>query len=170
MVKVRMDPALAPRFDPSDVVQEALLEADAELDEYVLVRPVAFYPWLRQIAWERLLRLRDEHLKAQKRSVMREATAQLGLSQESVTCLVGRLADNLPTPSEQMVRSELRRRIQEGLASLRPRDREILELLYLEQLKTGEVADVLEISAGNVRARHLRALQRLARTLQNDGS
>ena len=131
-----------------------------------MTQPIGFYPWLRQLAWERLVRLREVHLDARKRSVAREATAALGLRHESVTCLVGRLADNVPTPSEQMVKSELRRRIRLGLESLRPRDREILELLYLEQLKTAEVADVLEISAGNVRARHLRALQRLARTLQ----
>ena len=44
MVKLRMDPCLAPRFDPSDVVQEALLMANAQMDDYLRNRPVALYP------------------------------------------------------------------------------------------------------------------------------
>ena len=67
-----------------------------------------------------------------------------------------------------MIRSEVRQRIRAGLDSLRSRDREVLELLYLEQLKTPEVADVLEISPGNVRARHFRALKRLTQMLYDD--
>lgn len=167
MVTMRMDPCLAPRFDPSDVVQETLIVADARLEDYLRSRVVAFYPWLRKLATERLIRLREEHLQAKKRSVRREIRADLALSNESVSCLAGRLADNVPSPSENMVRDELRRRIHTSLKSLRPKDREILELLYLEQLKTAEVADVLEISPGNVRARHFRALNRLAQMLEN---
>src|SRR4051794_25150155 len=51
MVALRLDRRLAARADPSDVVQEALLEAAARLDEYLRSRPIPFYPWLRRIAW-----------------------------------------------------------------------------------------------------------------------
>ncbi len=46
MVSVRMDRRLAARFDPSDVVQEALLAAHQKLSEYLEERPIPFYPWL----------------------------------------------------------------------------------------------------------------------------
>jgi RNA polymerase sigma-70 factor (ECF subfamily) len=42
MVGVRIDPALAARVDPSDVVQEALAEAHRTLDAYLRDRPLPF--------------------------------------------------------------------------------------------------------------------------------
>ena len=44
--------------------------------------------------------------------------------------------------------------------------REVIELLYLEQLKPKEVADVLQISQPTVWTRHLRAIRRLTRVLE----
>src|SRR5207248_2646216 len=57
MVAVRLDRRVAPRVDPSDVVQEALFEADRRLPEYLREHPLPFYPWLRRIAWERLVKI-----------------------------------------------------------------------------------------------------------------
>ena len=54
MVAVRLDRRLAARVDPADVVQEALLEAAARLDEYLRDPPIPFYPWLRRIAWDQI--------------------------------------------------------------------------------------------------------------------
>ena len=64
MVAVRLDRRLAARVDPSDVVQEALAEAARELADYLRERPLPFYPWLRQFAWERLLQLHRRHIAA----------------------------------------------------------------------------------------------------------
>ena len=47
MVTVRMDPRLKSRIDPSDVVQEALMDASRMLPEYLRDRPLPYYPWLR---------------------------------------------------------------------------------------------------------------------------
>ena len=66
MVAVRMDPRLAARLDPSDVVQEALMEASRRLAEYCRGRPVPFYPWLRRIAWERLVEMHRQFLASQR--------------------------------------------------------------------------------------------------------
>ncbi|HEY7423921.1 MAG TPA: hypothetical protein VH682_06715 [Gemmataceae bacterium] len=44
MVAVRMDRRLAARVDPSDVVQDALLDAARHLDDYLRQRPMPFYP------------------------------------------------------------------------------------------------------------------------------
>ena len=49
---------------------------------------------------------------------------------------------------------------------LRPREREVLVLIYLEQLSTQESAAVLGITVKAVMARHTRALLRLRARLE----
>jgi len=52
MVAVRMDSRLARRVDPSDVVQETLAEAAVKLPDYLLNRPIPFYPLASSIGLE----------------------------------------------------------------------------------------------------------------------
>ena len=168
MVAVRMDPRLAPRFDPSDVVQEALVDASRKLPAYLRDRPILFYPWIRQIAWERLVHLQARHLRAQKRSVNREVPWDPRLSDESVLRLAERFASSGTSPSAQAIRAEVRLRVRAALEELPDRDRELLTLRYLEQLATAEIAAVLGISQGAVKTRHFRAVQRLQKLLQDE--
>lgn len=49
LVAYRLDPRLAARVDPSDVVQEALADASRKLSDYLERRPLPYYPWLRQL-------------------------------------------------------------------------------------------------------------------------
>ena len=55
MVHLRLDPRLAARLDPSDVVQDTLAEAHKRLAAYAQDRQIPFYPWLRAIAWDKLV-------------------------------------------------------------------------------------------------------------------
>ena len=161
MVAVRLDRRLAARFDPSDVVQEALLDADQRLSDYLEQRPLPFYPWLRQLAWERLLKLKQRHLTARKRSAHREERQAFALPDASALELAQRLVSQGTSPSNRLLRDEVRGRVQAALVRLPEGDREVLVLRYLEQLSMGEVAAVLEITEGAVKMRHTRALGRL---------
>jgi RNA polymerase sigma-70 factor (ECF subfamily) len=166
MVAVRLDRRLAARVDPSDVVQEALADAARKLDTYLRERPLPFYPWLRRLAWERLVKLHQRHITAGKRSVTREAHP--ALPDESAMELARRLFAPGGSPSHQVLRQELHGRVQAALGQLAERDREVLVLRYLEQLSTAETAAVLGITTGAVKVRHLRALERLRRLLADD--
>jgi RNA polymerase sigma-70 factor (ECF subfamily) len=165
MIAVRMDRRLAARIDPSDVVQEALADAAQQLSDYLRAPPLPFYPWLRQLAWERLIDLHRRHLHAQKRSVRREEPGLFDLSDESAVQLARRLLARGSSPSQRLLEDELRRRVQNALAQLPSRDREVLVLRNLEQLSTRETAAVLGATEGAVKVRHLRALERLRRLL-----
>ncbi len=167
MIAIRMDPQLRVRVDPSDVVQEALAEATRKLPDYLRKRPIPLYPWLRQIAWEWLVRLRERHVKAQKRSVYREARPELALPDESVVQLVNHLVDGAAGPSELCLRKEMQERVRAALDVMKPSDREVLVMWYLEQLTPGEIAAVLDLSESGVRSRHRRALMRLTRVLND---
>jgi RNA polymerase sigma-70 factor (ECF subfamily) len=161
MVVVRMDHRLARRFDPSDVVQEAIAEASRKLPNYLCDRPLPFYPWLRRLAWQRLVDLYRQHVQAQRRSVTREQEAVMEMSDRSALLLADRLASSQSSPSRQIIQRELRQRTRDALDRLRLADREVLVLMYLEQLYVAETSAVLGISEKAVTMRHLRALDRL---------
>jgi RNA polymerase sigma-70 factor (ECF subfamily) len=168
MVAVRLDRRVAARVDPSDVVQEALADAARKLSAYVRDRPLPFYPWLRRLAWERLVKVHRRHLRTRRRSTAQEEPGLLNLPDESVAELAQRLVSSASSPSRQLLRAEMRQRVLDALAALSERDREVLVLRYLEQLSTRETAEVLEISEGAVKVRHLRALERIRRLLGDE--
>jgi RNA polymerase sigma-70 factor (ECF subfamily) len=161
MVAVRIDPRLAARVDPSDVVQETLAEAAHKLPEYLRRRPLAFYPWLRRIAWDKLVDMHTRHVAAQKRSVTRETPIHLDLSDHSTMQLIDQLAASGTSPSRRLLLKEMRERVREALQQLSPRDREVLVLRHLEQLTLKETAQVLGITEAAVQSRYRRAVERL---------
>jgi RNA polymerase sigma-70 factor, ECF subfamily len=165
MVAVRIDRRLAARVDPSDVVQEALFDAARELPEYLARRPVPFYPWLRQLAWERLVELHRRHIAAQKRSVAREELQSLHLPDESALDLANSLIARGRSPISHLLLQEQRERVRRALTGLGPRDQEILVLRHLEQLSIAEIAAILDIREGTVKTRLLRALVRFRELL-----
>jgi RNA polymerase sigma-70 factor (ECF subfamily) len=168
MVALHLDRRVNARVDPSDVVQEALADAAAKLSGYLRDRPLPFYCWLRRLAWERLVKLHQHHLRARKRSALREEQPLPHLNDESALELARRLASSVSCPSRNLLRKELRRRVQTALAALPERDREVLALRYLEQPSTKEIAAILETTEGAVKTRHLRALGRLHDLLDSD--
>ena len=167
MIGVRLDRRLSARIDPSDVVQEVLIDANNKLDHYLRNPPLPFYPWLRQIAWQRLVKIHQHH-HARKRGVTRENAGMLDLPDESAGNLAERLAASGTSPSRHVLRQELRLQVRRALGRFGERDREVLVLRYLEQMSLREIASVLGTSEGAVKSRHARALLRLEALLGND--
>lgn len=169
MVAIHMDRRAAARFDPSDVVQDALLDAQRELAAYLRDRPLPFYPWLRQLTWEQLLRYHRRHVHAQMRSIRREQHSGDQWTEQARHELADYLAESVTSPSARFLREELHQRVMSALARLSDRDREILTLRFLERLSQLETAAVLGITEGSVNMRQLRALARLRQMLQVPG-
>jgi RNA polymerase sigma-70 factor (ECF subfamily) len=170
LVALRMDRRLAARLDPSDLVQEVLAEAERRLDDYLRRRPLPFFPWLRQLAADRLADAHRRHVQAARRSIAREEHALAGLPPGSAEELAARLVGSGTGPSEAIRREELQRRVQAALAALSEPDREVLLLRHLEQLPAREVAAMLGLSEAAVKSRALRAMQRLRALLGNEHS
>src|SRR3954471_20574232 len=118
MVAVRMDRQLAARLDPSDVVQDALAEAQRTMDDYLERRPLPFYPWLRRLAWERLIQLHREHIKAGKRRLLRERGKGLGLAGQAARRPANRLIARGASPRRPPIREETRDRVRAALDEL----------------------------------------------------
>lgn len=168
MVSLRIDRRVAARIDASDVVQEAMVDACRRLGDYLDRPQRAFYPWLRQITWDRLVDLQRRHIGAEKRSVLREQACSRNLSDESVSELAQNLLHSTISPAQRVIRGEMFTRVRQLLEQLSPSDRELLLLRHLEQLSMAEIADVLEIAEPAVRTRHLRALRRLRQLLGDE--
>jgi len=160
-VQLRLDPKLRSRVDASDVVQEAEMEAARRLKGYVEGPPAPFRLWLRQIAQDRLLNLRRRHVTTARRAVGREQP----LPERSSLLLAQRLLAAGSTPSQEMNRRELGRRLRQGMAQLSESDREILLLRNFEGLSNQEVDHLLGIEPGTACQRHARAMLRLHKIL-----
>lgn len=166
MIAVRLDQRLSARFDPSDIVQEVIIEAARKLPHDFPTSGLPFYPWLRQIASDRLHR---DHIRTKRRSVRREEPGEAYLPDSSAMLLADRLIDNRSSPSGQLLRDERRQRIRDLLDQLPPAEREVLVLRFLEELSTAEVAELLGTTPAAVKSRQFRAVQRLNQLLQEDG-
>jgi RNA polymerase sigma-70 factor (ECF subfamily) len=163
-VEVRLDPRLAARMDPSDVVQEAQLEVVRRMDDFLRRRPMPFHLWVRKTAYERLLDLRRHHRRA-RRSVEREAA----LPDRSSLLLARPLLAGGPSPSQQLEARELAERVAHAVDRLSESDREILLMRHGESLPFEEIACLLDIELAAARKRFGRALLRLQTALSEQG-
>ena len=136
------------------------------LPEYVRQPPLPFYPWLRQIAWRRLIRFHEYHLWTAKRSVARERDLRCQLWDHSGDQLARQLAGPISGPSTAMIRREHSALVREALQELSSQQREVLILRYVEQLTVNEIAAILEVAPAAVSMRHLRAIERLRGLLE----
>lgn len=166
VVSLRLDRRLRGRVDPADVLQDAFLEALRRFAEYLRDPSMPFYLWLRFIACQRLQALCREHLGAQRRDVRRERSIDEPAGPLATSeVLAARLLGSLTTPSQVLMRSEMKARLREALDSLEPFDREIIALRNFEQLGNSEAAAVLGLGVSAASKRYMRAITRLKEVL-----
>ncbi len=162
MVALRLDRRLQSRIDPSDVIQEAYIDAARRLADYAKNPEMPFFLWLRFLTGQRLLEQHRRHLGAQARDAGREISLYRGVYPETTTAhSAAQFMGKLTSPSQAAMRLEQKLRLQEALNSLEPLDREILALRHFEQLTNGEAAAVLGLDKSAASKRYTRALVRL---------
>ena len=87
---------------------------------------------------------------------------------ESSAALAAQLIAPKSSPSQALVRKELRQRVQRALARLSTEDREIILMRDFEDLSNHEVAEALGLSDSGATMRYGRALYRLKEILSAD--
>jgi RNA polymerase sigma-70 factor (ECF subfamily) len=166
LVAFRMDQRLQGRIDPSDVMQEACLEALEHLQDYLRDPSLPFFLWLRGIAGNKLRELHRHHLGTQMRDATREISIYRGAMPEaSSAALAAQLLGHDTQPSEAAMRAEVKVHLQEALNQMDPLDREVLALRHFEQLSPQETAQVLGVKEKAAGMRYVRALRRLKEIL-----
>jgi len=165
MVELRLDPALRRRVDPSDVVQEAWIDAAARFEGWCARTTLPFQAWLRLVAAEALARVHRQHLGAHMRDALREVRVD---SRPSIgaDALAEAFVTSQTTPTQAVRREEVRTRVLEALSELDEVDREIVALRHFEGLSNEEAAAELAIEPAAASKRFLRALVRLRPALK----
>jgi RNA polymerase sigma-70 factor, ECF subfamily len=159
VVARRLGPLLRRRIDPSDVVQEAQIDALERMADYVERRPMPFRLWLIRTAVERLLKL-QRHALAGRRHIGRDRP----LCGATPAGVPARIIQAGSTPSQQFAAREQADRLSAYLERLPDADRVILRLRAIEGLSYEEAGLHLAIEPAAARKRYGRALLRL-RTL-----
>lgn len=166
MIAIRMDRRLQGRVDPSDIIQEACLDAARRLPDYHRAPTMPFFVWLRFLAGQRLLDEHRKHLGAAARDAGREIRLDHGsLPETHSAVLAAHLLGRLTSPSQAAIRGERKARLQEALDRLDPIDREVLALRHFEELSNGETAAVLGLDKSAASKRYARALIRIKNVL-----
>lgn len=163
MVACRLDVRLNGRLSPSDVLQEAYIDALKRVPHFRPEMPIG--AWLRWIVKQRLIETHRQHLGAKIRSVAHEVSIYPIASPSSAPRLADQLVGPITSPSQAAMRSEFVARMEEALRCLEPLDREVLALRHLEELGNTEVADFLGIHKAAASKRYVRALERLKEAL-----
>jgi RNA polymerase sigma-70 factor, ECF subfamily len=145
------------RVAPSDVVQEALLEAERVLARGDQPVPDDVQPWLRRILLNQIAHAHRAHLGTGKRAVGREAGDALADR-----------PSRQPSPSSHVTRSEQSERLQRHIARLPADSRELLELRYIQGLTFADIATRLDRTESAVRSLWARAVGRLREDMADE--
>src|SRR5262249_21128057 len=102
LARLQLDPWLRVKLDSSDVVQQTLLKAHANIGQFEGRTEEELAAWLRQILANNLFEAARRY-GAGKRDVARERSLEAALAESSCR-LEGWLAANQSTPSQQAMR------------------------------------------------------------------
>jgi RNA polymerase sigma-70 factor (ECF subfamily) len=158
-----LDRRLQARFDPADLVQETLLRAHRQRDQFRGGSEGEFIKWLQVILAHTADDMVDKE-RAGKRDVAREQPMP-ALVAESSARIEAFLADRGPSPSEIVARQEQLLRLAEAIEQLPADQRNVLILHDLQGAKVAEAADRLQRSEAAVASLLFRARRKLAELL-----
>jgi RNA polymerase sigma-70 factor (ECF subfamily) len=172
LARNEIDSRFAGKFDASDAVQQTLLEAWKDWDNFRGDAEAQRLAWLRQILAHQLARLARHYAGTQKRDVTRELSVGRASVEQSLSQSAERfdalIAAGDPSPSQQAAADEQRLALARALESLPDDYRQVILLRNLEDLPHEEVARRMHRSPGAVRMLWVRALAALRDAMQAD--
>lgn len=160
LARLQIDPRLRGKIDPSDVVQQTLLNAHEKIEQFRGRTEAEWLAWVRQILAHNLAAAVRRY-GTQARDLGRERSLEAGLEQSSAR-IESWLAADQSSPSQQAVRHERLLHLAAGLGRLPADQREAIELHHLRGLPVAEVGQRM----GRTRAAVVGLLFRGLRTLR----
>lgn len=148
-----LDQRLARRVDPSDILQDAYIEAIKRYDRFLATKPMDLFDWLRVITKNITRNTNSFHINAGKRSLRVEKEVEPD-AQASIV-------KEQSTPSHTVIKREMLERRAQCMQKLPDQDRDILRYRHDLNMSNQEIAHKLGISQKAASKRYYRALQHL---------
>lgn len=166
LARMQLDTRPRQKVDPSDVVQQTLLEAHAKRSQFA-GNDAGLAAWLRT-ALANNIRDAFRTLARQKRDVSRERSLEAAVEQSSQRIHEWLAADGA-SPSMRAIRDEDLLRLSDALMQLAEAQREAIVLHHLQGWKIREVGDQLDRSEAAVAGLLHRGLRRLRELMKVGG-
>lgn len=159
LARVQLDPRLRDKLDPSDVVQQTLLDAHQKQEQFRGQTEAEKAAWLRQILARNLVDALRAFGRA-KRDVARERSLHVAMEQSSQR-LEAWLAAEQSSPSQKLDRHERAVQLANALAALPEAQREALVLQHWHGFSLAEIGQHMGRSPAAVAGLIKRGLRQL---------
>ncbi len=167
LAQLHLDPRLRHKVDPSDLVQQTLLQAHQARGQFRGTSDAELAAWLRQIL-ARTLANAARDLGREKRDVAREESLEAAVEQSSAR-LEAWLATSETSPSVQAEKNEQLLRLADALERLPEDQREAVTLHHLHGFTLAELAAHLGRSEAAAAGLLHRGIKKLRGLLRDEG-
>ena len=166
LARLQLAPQLRAKLDPSDVVQQTLLQAHERRDQFRGHTDAEMAAWLRAILANNLAEALRKYGR-RRRDVALEKSLETAL-EESSSRLEAWLADGQSSPARGAERNEELLHLAGALAVLPEDQRQAVELHHLKGLTLAEVGGVMGRSKEAVAGLLFRGIQKMRRRLAGE--
>ncbi len=145
------------KSDAEDLTIEAFGKAFKNIEQYMPT--YAFSTWLFKIASNNGI----DFLRRKKKSCVMLDNSE----DEKETDRKMNVSDDMPDPSEQLIRSQTKALVRSVVQQLKPRYRTLVEMRYFQELSYEEIAQELQLPLGTVKAQLFRSRELLYNILKD---
>jgi len=138
---LHLEPHLYAKLDASDIVQQTLLEAHEQREQFCGSAPAEFAGWLRQMLIHNLLDV-VRSFRRERRDIARERSLDAAFDRSTASLAAAIVADQ-SSPSFKVERDERGLRLADVLQQLPESQREALVLQYWHGWTVAQIADHL---------------------------
>jgi RNA polymerase sigma-70 factor, ECF subfamily len=163
LARLQLAPHLRAKMDPSDVIQETMLDAYRSIEQFQGKQNAQFAAWLRTILARNLAMVVRKFARP-GRDLQMEKSLQAAMENSSA-CLENWLGDKAPSPPQLAERNERVLHLAEALAKLPDDQRLAVEMKHLDGLPVAEIAKQMNRSETSVTGLLRRGVQKMRELL-----
>jgi len=166
LARARLDRKLRGKVEPSDIVQQTMIEAHQAFASFRGDNAAVQAAWLRKILARNLANAARDFTR-EKRDVRRERSIEVDLD-ESASRLEDWLAADQSSPSQQAQRHERALLLSAALEALSEQQRDAVVLRHFHGCSLAEIAEELQTTTAAVTGLLHRGLKNLRKALNED--